>query len=65
MPLSSTGIVVGTVLLCVSLTPSLLPRTFVMQGVLCGFSFAIGYLIGVFLKDIAIYLGLHLSLIHI
>ncbi|WP_284777165.1 alpha/beta-hydrolase family protein [Agrobacterium sp. lyk4-40-TYG-31] len=58
MPLSSTGIVVGTVLLCVSLTPSLLPRTFVMQGVLCGFSFAIGYLIGVFLKDIAIYLGL-------
>ncbi|WP_077119236.1 alpha/beta hydrolase [Agrobacterium rosae] len=58
MPLSSTGIVVGTVLLCASLTPSLLPRTFVMQGVLCGFSFAIGYLIGVFLKDIAIYLGL-------
>ncbi|KXG87102.1 alpha/beta hydrolase [Agrobacterium bohemicum] len=58
MPLSSTGIVVGTVLLCVSLTPSLLPRTYVMQGVLCGFSFAIGYLIGVFLKDIAIYLGL-------
>ncbi|WP_454892323.1 alpha/beta hydrolase [Agrobacterium vacciniicorymbosi] len=58
MPLSTTGIVVGTVLLCASLTPSLLPRTFVMQGVLCGFSFAIGYLIGVFLKDIAIYLGL-------
>nr|MDX8317855.1 alpha/beta-hydrolase family protein [Agrobacterium sp. rho-8.1] len=58
MPLSSTGIVVGTVLLCASLTPSLLPRTYVMQGVLCGFSFAIGYLIGVFLKDVAIYLGL-------
>nr|WP_320199500.1 alpha/beta-hydrolase family protein [Agrobacterium sp. rho-13.3]MDX8308774.1 alpha/beta-hydrolase family protein [Agrobacterium sp. rho-13.3] len=58
IPLSSTGIVVGTVLLCASLTPSLLPRTFVMQGVLCGFSFAIGYLIGVLLKDIVVYLGL-------
>ncbi|WP_420376971.1 alpha/beta hydrolase [Rhizobium skierniewicense] len=58
IPLSSTGIVFGTVLLCASLTPSLLPRTYVMQGVLCGFSFAIGYLIGVFLKDVAIYLGL-------
>lgn len=57
-PLSSTGIVFGTVLLCVSLTPSLLPRTFVMQGVLCGFSFAIGYLIGILAKHVAIYLGL-------
>ncbi len=60
--LSSTGIVFGTVLFCASLTPSLLPRTFVMQGVLCGFSFAIGYLIGVLLKEVYLYLGLpHLS----
>lgn len=58
MPLSSTGIVFGTVLLCVSLTPSLLPRTYVMQGVLSGFSFGIGYLIGILVKDVAIYLGL-------
>lgn len=57
-PLSSTGIVFGTLLFCVSLTPSLLPRTFVMQGVLCGFSFAIGYVIGVALKAIYIYLEL-------
>lgn len=62
VPLSSTGIVFGTVLFCASLTPSLLPRTFVMQGVLCGFSFAIGYLIGVLLKEVYLYLGLpHLS----
>ncbi|MGG2476252.1 alpha/beta-hydrolase N-terminal domain-containing protein, partial [Rhizobium sp. BR5] len=45
--LSATGIVFGTILFCASLTPSLLPRTWLMQGVLCGFSFAIGYLIGV------------------
>ncbi|WP_288429315.1 alpha/beta-hydrolase family protein [uncultured Agrobacterium sp.] len=62
VPLSSTGIVFGTVLFCASLTPSLLPRTFVMQGVLCGFSFAVGYLIGVLLKEVYLYLGLpHLS----
>jgi uncharacterized membrane protein len=56
--LSATGVVVGTVLFAASLTPSLLPRTFVMQGVLCGFSFAIGYMIGVFLNWVWHYLGL-------
>ncbi len=60
VPLSSIGIAFGTVLFCASLTPSLLPRTFVMQGVLCGFSFAIGYLIGVLLKEVYLYLGLPL-----
>jgi uncharacterized membrane protein len=61
-PLSSTGIVFGTLLFCASLTPSLLPRSFVMQGVLCGFSFAIGYLIGVVVKEVYLYLELpHLS----
>jgi len=57
-PLSSTGIVFGTLLFCASLTPSLLPRTFVMQGVLCGFSFPIGYLIGAVLKEVYLYLEL-------
>lgn len=57
-PLSSTGVVFGTLLFCASLTPSLLPRTFIMQGVLCGFSFAIGYLIGILLKTIYVYLEL-------
>ena len=57
-PLSGTGVVIGTVLFAASLTPSLLPRTFVMQGVLCGFSFSIGYMIGVFLHEIWRYLGL-------
>lgn len=56
--LSATGIVFGTILFCASLTPSLLPRTWLMQGVLCGFSFAIGYLIGVALTAIWTYLEL-------
>ncbi|CUX22059.1 conserved membrane hypothetical protein [Agrobacterium fabrum str. J-07] len=56
--LSATGIVFGTVLFCASLTPSLLPRTWLMQGVLCGFSFAIGYMIGVALHAIWAYLEL-------
>jgi len=56
--LSATGIVFGTVLFCASLTPSLLPRTWLMQGVLCGFSFAIGYLIGVAMHAVWAYLEL-------
>ncbi len=56
--LSATGIVIGTVLFCASLTPSLLPRSWMMQGVLCGFSFAIGYLIGVCLHAVWAYLEL-------
>ena len=52
--LSATGIVFGTILFCASLTPSLLPRTWLMQGVLCGFSFAIGYLIGAVLTRLVI-----------
>ncbi|MDS7596534.1 alpha/beta-hydrolase family protein [Agrobacterium tumefaciens] len=56
--LSTTGIVIGTALFCASLTPSLLPRSWLMQGVLSGFSFAIGYLIGVCLCAIWAYLEL-------
>ncbi|MFN6986520.1 MAG: alpha/beta-hydrolase N-terminal domain-containing protein, partial [Rhizobium oryzihabitans] len=56
--LSATGIVFGTILFCASLTPSLLPRTWLMQGVLCGFSFAIGYLIGVAIHAVWAYLEL-------
>jgi uncharacterized membrane protein len=43
---SNTGIVLGLVFFCVSLTPSLLPREFVVQGVLSGVVFAVGYGIG-------------------
>ena len=40
---SATGVILGLVFFCTSLTPSLLPRNFVVQGVLSGFVFATGY----------------------
>jgi uncharacterized membrane protein len=46
--LSTGGLLLGTLFFAASLTPSLLPRTFVTQGLLSGFSFAVGYGIGVF-----------------
>lgn len=45
--LSTIGLLLGTVLFAMSLTPSLVPRPFVVQGVLSGLSFAAGYGIGV------------------
>lgn len=44
----TTGLLVGTLFFAASLTPSLVPRTFVMQGVLSGLSLAAGYGLGVF-----------------
>jgi uncharacterized membrane protein len=57
-PITATGVVIGTMLFAASLTPTLLPRSFVMQGVLCGVSFAIGYLIGSALQSLWAYLEL-------
>ena len=45
---SAVGLIFGLVLFCASLTPSLLPREFVVQGVLSGVVFAVGYGIGKF-----------------
>jgi uncharacterized membrane protein len=45
--LSIPGILVGTLFFAASLTPSLLPRGWVLQGVLSGFCMAAGYGIGV------------------
>ncbi|MCX2724105.1 alpha/beta hydrolase [Roseibium salinum] len=44
---STPGLVVATLFFAVSLTPSLIPRTYVTQGVLSGVSLAAGYAIGV------------------
>ena len=44
---SAAGLVLGTLFFAASLTPSLIPRSFVLQGVLAGVSFAVGYAIGV------------------
>lgn len=45
--LSFTGLTTGILFLCVSVTPSLLPRHYVVQGLLSGLSLAIGYGVGV------------------
>ncbi|MCG5501309.1 alpha/beta hydrolase [Ectothiorhodospira lacustris] len=47
MYLSIVGLLVGAVFFAFSLTPSLLPRPFLIQGVISGVSFAAGYGLGV------------------
>ena len=44
----TAGILVGTLSFAASLTPSLIPRSYLIQGVLSGLSAALGYGIGVF-----------------
>ena len=56
--LSGLGLLVGTVFFAISLTPSLLPRPYLVQGVLSGVSFAAGYGIGVLLLWLWHYLEL-------
>jgi uncharacterized membrane protein len=56
--LSSPGLLLGSVFFAASLTPSLIPRDFVMQGGLGGVSFAIGYGFGALGSAIWTYLGL-------
>jgi uncharacterized membrane protein len=46
--LSTSGLLLGTLFFAASLTPTLLPRSFLTQGVLSGCSLATGYGIGVF-----------------
>jgi uncharacterized membrane protein len=45
---STCGLLLGTLFFAASLTPTLLPRNFLTQGVLSGCSLAAGYSIGVF-----------------
>jgi uncharacterized membrane protein len=45
---STSGLFLGTVFFAASLTPTLLPRSFLTQGLLSGCSLAAGYGIGVF-----------------
>ena len=47
MYLNIVGLLVGTVFFAFSLTPSLLPRPFFIQGILSGLSFSAGYGLGV------------------
>ena len=48
--LSTTGLLVGTLLFAASLSPSLVPRPFLMQALLAGVAFSAGYGVGVFLN---------------
>lgn len=47
---SAIGLLLGTLFFAASLTPSLIPRSFLLQGVLSGCSLAAGYGIGVFVR---------------
>lgn len=56
--LSGIGLALGTLLFAAALTPSLVPRTYVMQGILCGVAFGSGYGLGVFWRWLWHYLEL-------
>ena len=55
---SSVGLIIGLGLACISLTPSMLPRAVLVQGVLTGLVFALGYGIGATLREIWKFMGL-------
>lgn len=55
---SSVGIILGTILLGISLTPSLIPRTWIQQAVIAAVSFISGYGVGVGINALWRYLEL-------
>ena len=55
---SGLGLMIGALFLAASLTPSLIPRSFLLQGVLGGVCFAIGYGVGVLCREIWVWLEL-------
>lgn len=57
LKLSILGLLVGTLFFAISLTPSLGPRSTVMQGILSGVSMWIGYGLGTFIAWLWTYLG--------
>ncbi len=52
------GLILGVVFFAASLTPSLIPRSYVVQGVLSGIAFGSGYLLGVVVQGLWRYLEL-------
>ncbi|MFU0504045.1 alpha/beta hydrolase [Pseudaminobacter sp. NGMCC 1.201702] len=55
---STTGLLIGTLFFAASLTPTLIPRNYLTQGVLSGCSAAAGYGVGFFLRWLWHYLEL-------
>ncbi len=47
-PPCTSGLLAGVFLFALSLTPSLVPRPFLLQGLVSGFSFTLGYAVGAF-----------------
>ncbi|MDH2325573.1 alpha/beta-hydrolase family protein [Cereibacter sp. SYSU M97828] len=56
--ISGMGLIVGTFFMAMSLTPSLIPRSDLVQGVLAGVCFAVGYGITLLAKSIWLYIQL-------
>ncbi len=56
--LSGAGLLLGTLFFAASLTPTLIPRTYLTQGILGGAVFAIGYGLGVFWRWLWSYMEL-------
>ncbi|MFT0851384.1 alpha/beta-hydrolase family protein [Achromobacter sp. F4_2707] len=56
--LSGVGLLLGTLFFAASLTPTLVPRTYVLQGLLAGISFATGYGLGVMWRWLWAYMEL-------
>ena len=63
--LSGIGLLLGTFFFAASLTPSLIPRSYVMQGLLAGVSFATGYGLGVFWRWLWAYMELPAPGVHL
>ncbi len=57
--ISTAGLIVGILFFALSLTPSLIPRPAVVQGLLSGCVFAVGYAVGAILFWFWTYLQLH------
>ena len=56
--LSYTGVVVAVLFFAISLSPSLVPRPFLLQGTLSGVLLALGYCIGFLIAQLWLYLQL-------
>ena len=56
--LSGVGLLLGTLFFAASLTPTLIPRTYILQGLLAGISFATGYGLGVMWRWLWAYMEL-------
>lgn len=56
--LSTAGLLLGTIFFALSLTPSLIPRSDMVQGSISGLSFTAGYGVGALLAWLWSYLGL-------